>query len=914
MTDKFIATEPAIINAIARNKSADELVTADEFADFLNTDEDAINELKNWEGIGGLFTRNIYENVTNVTTGKTTTRKIPNRERYAREMLQLYLKKKLDDQVKQRDAEIITDPEVIADVLGRKEQCILIESIPQISPFNFQHKYNNFYCAHDKTEFIVNKIAGPTLLEPLWSATPEKISRMQPTARLFKTFYDENKQEVDNVEIPFDEYVRDISYLTNSSVSQGAGAGMTSFTWKMQGSNPAESKNLIEVAIEIRFDSLQELARKRTVVSNRGIEYKVSFLDFFILPSKKSCRSGDYEVNGFSFKALVGWASVTGLYEMARKDEEAEMNKCLDADRKMLVLNMTNHNIDFEQEGPVTVTIEAMARLDVISWTNESNVFRQFIMDTDIPKIESEMDHIHKQSKCEQQRTTASSDESDKQIRDHRRSQIEKLEKELTTQKTLVWKGFITKLKEKSRLYSVGISFERLGFTYNSEGKLGLRVPANENKEKVQVVPEVYTGKTSFLIPPSDRNAKVGNEAVEKALTEQGKRALSTASQGTKKSTVIPFMFMGDIVEVALNSIQTKYNENVIDREIQTILGDVIYYDPVDRKRYSVNMADIPVSFKLFQDWFLHNVYSKQRVVYPVKEFITDLVTQLVLENFRDGECFVDTPTRKTKVSFSGFTMPFDGSTDPLNPSNQTRLHIDTIEQNKKASQGALKDGFKDFKQYQLIYVSDIVPHRLEADFSRDQEGGVPWVYIGRDRGIVESVSFTRIDIPFLRESRITQGNSEFSKLRERYKASIEMKGNNFFAPGQMIFINPSTIVMGSLENPASLARTMGLVGYYQILNVQSKIAAGEFQTTVESIWVASGAGEDSMDLGKVCDECSDINVDKDNSVKKVVDEIRYEDYAISPFRVVDPDFFNPLSSISNLSAIDRTLAGTIIQ
>lgn len=899
MTDKFIATEPAIVNAVAKNRVASEVVSADEFADFLNSDE--VPSL-------GVF------NLSYVNTGATIQPRVPERERYAREMLKIYLKKKMDDQVKQRDAEIVTDPEAIADVLGRKEQCILIESIPQISPFNFQHKYNNFYCAHDKTEFIVNKIAGPTLLEPLWSATPEKLSRMQPTARLFKTFYDENKQEVDNVEIPFDEYIRDISYLTNSSASQGAGAGMTSFTWKMQGSNPAESKNLIEVAIEIRFDSLQELARKRTVVSNRGIEYKVSFLDFFILPSKKSCRSGDYEVNGFSFKALVGWASVTGLYEMARKDEEAEMNKCLDADRKMLVLNMTNHNIDFEQEGPVTVTIEAMARLDVISWTNESNVFRQFIMDTDIPKIESEMDHIHKQSKCEQKSTT-SSDDSSKQIRDHRRAQIEKLERELTTQKTLVWKGFITKLKEKSRLYSIGISFERLGFTYNSEGKLGLRVPANGNKEKVQVVPEVYTGKTSFLIPPSDRSAEVGNEAVEKALTEQGKKALSAAKlQGTKKSTVIPFMFMGDIIEVALNSIQTKYNENVIDREIQTILGDVIYYDPVDRKRYSVNMADIPVSFKLFQDWFLHNVYSKQRVVYPVKEFITDLVTQLVLENFRDGECFVDTPTRKTKVSFSGFTMPFDGEVDPLNPSNQTRLHIDTIEQNKKASQGTLKDGFKDFKQYQLIYVSDIVPHRLEADFSRDQEGGVPWVYIGRDRGIVENVSFTRIDIPFLRESRITQGNSEFSKLRERYKASIEMKGNNFFAPGQMIFINPSTIVMGSLENPASLARTMGLVGYYQILNVQSKIAAGEFQTTVDSIWVASGAGEDSMELGKLCDECSDIKVDKDNSVKKVVDEIRYEDYAISPFRVVDPDFFNPLSSISNLSAIDRTLAGTIIQ
>jgi len=87
------------------------------------------------------------------------------------------------------------------------------------------------------------------------------------------------------------------------------------------------------------------------------------------------------------------------------------------------------------------------------------------------------------------------------------------------------------------------------------------------------------------------------------------------------------------------------------------------------------------------------------------------------------------------------------------------------------------------------------------------------------------------------------------------------MIGNPIFIPGQKIFINPSPLGVGSpaqaqggkwykrkgkkhIQAPVpSIARVMGLGGYYVITSVENNISAGEFETIVEAKFQSYGDG-----------------------------------------------------------------------
>lgn len=760
-------------------------------------------------------------------------------------------------QLQEVEDNIITDPDTVSDIVRQQLQCLLVENMPKIVPSNYKTYYNNFTMLHDKSDTIVSRLIGMPNLEPFWSVTPEQFARFQPQIRIFKSYYGEDKKITETIEMPFEEYMSEdnLANLTESSISRGTGVGLVSVDWKLAGSNPAESKNVIETTLTFRFDSLQEIARERIVSSDNGKKSKkISFLDFFTLPKGGAdpCESDQiYDPNYFEFKMLVGWNNLTNMFEPARRKEEKSLTKCVQQDRKLYVLTMTNHNIEVTQEGPVILTLHAIARLDSISYTEQSNIFKQFLDDSEYTTIQGAIDRKNKEISCKDSPTQEYLNESN--------NVLEAYTKALNEQKTLIWSGFIKKLSVTNKMWAIQVTKEDLGIVKNSKGEVGVIDPKStpgQNRPRPTIKgPIVYEGQSTFTIPTGgdiQKSAEAAREAANKEMVKKvsGKKDIKSASDvierisggGEIDSVTTPFMFMGDILDVALNALSPKYNQYLQEDNHKIFVGDIVYYDPVDKKKYSVNIADIPISFDLFKDWFIDNVYATQRVFYPVKEFITDFIESVVYEMFKPNTCFVNVPSRRMKVSYSGFTFPSHDGKDPLNPMSKLRMRVDEVEENKKRSMDLSKDGKnKSYYEYLLIYGSDIQPTDMKANYEEDIKHGIPWMHIGRDRGLVRNIKFKRGDLPFIREARIAQGDTELAKLRERYTATVEMIGNNVFYPGQFVFINPSTVTLGSVTNAQALARTIGLVGYYQIINVQNTISAGKFETTVDALWTHGG-------------------------------------------------------------------------
>ena len=75
-------------------------------------------------------------------------------------------------------------------------------------------------------------------------------------------------------------------------------------------------------------------------------------------------------------------------------------------------------------------------------------------------------------------------------------------------------------------------------------------------------------------------------------------------------------------------------------------------------------------------------------------------------------------------------------------------------------------------------------------------------------------------------------------RLYSQYNADLSLVGNSIFKPGMFIYINPSISGLGDIRMKNSIARRIGLGGYYLITKVSGQIdAASGWGTSLTAIW-----------------------------------------------------------------------------
>ena len=298
---------------------------------------------------------------------------------------------------------------------------------------------------------------------------------------------------------------------------------------------------------------------------------------------------------------------------------------------------------------------------------------------------------------------------------------------------------------------------------------------------------------------------------------------------------------------------------------------------------YNINLADIPISVNFFGEWLLKQVVSEQRNTYPILVFIRDLANKMLSGILRNQAHSLGNVARQNLQLRSNFfsaaaassgidivqdsfnVVPFDPNYrtalsrdwDPsLNwqqteesPQTFTRLDVDGIPLSLRP---LLRPPNTDERAYNYMLVYAIntgATERLRGNFEADNERGIYHFGIGRDRGIFKSVSFSKTDLPFLREGRFEARDAEAAAtgltiLANVYEIEVKMFGNTMFAPGMKIFLNPSGIapMLGSPAEPYSPANLLGIGGYHVVTGVRSYIEGGKFETTMKAIFEASGA------------------------------------------------------------------------
>ena len=137
------------------------------------------------------------------------------------------------------------------------------------------------------------------------------------------------------------------------------------------------------------------------------------------------------------------------------------------------------------------------------------------------------------------------------------------------------------------------------------------------------------------------------------------------------------------------------------------------------------------------------------------------------------------------------------------------------------------------------------VPYR-DGDREKDEKQGIYHYFLGRDRGIVNVMNFSKISQEGRRTELMRSGGDIGAFLVERYDVQMTLQGFPQISAGQTIHIKPAIASLGDSRSGKSFGAQLGLTGYYFIKKVDHKIDSdNQFMTTVHAVNMGLFDGEE---------------------------------------------------------------------
>jgi len=833
-------------------------------------------------------------------------------------------------------------------------QCYLLENIRVLTEYKDSviaggvEKYENISTIYNSTQgknslpgnliSYINHADKTDEVNALLNLCPEVYALLTPHIKIYRVEYEGENKLIPTLqqEIPFPNFIdpSDIQAIMNNDYGRFPGAGIKSFSWNLDGVNPAEVDNNISARLDLHFQTIQDLFSL-----NQGLaagQAKPGYLDLIIKSARqRSNKSGggtvlneqaaaapistecfeatmmEYDPRDFEIKACVGWSTpanfsniINDLQSSRDKGPDYGINleAAINETRVGLYLTLTTHELNFNENGSVDLSVNYQARLSGLARSPAANIFSG---GTELSRqLKQINEKLKEKNKRISERTNAYDPENrtlaleDDAINDLRRDKEDLLEEKvkLTKQsKAIKYKRFLNKLYNDQKIYTYVVpASERILFKNMTPEerakKAATRVASNEYQVGWEAQSDSGAAAAIYDSAAKQISEISKSEESDEVLSEEAKAKgavsnfnLRTAASKTNTDLKIPFFYLGDLLDAVLEHIDIIVDKEGDRGSFQLILSQVELLDPLlayqiesvkiqcpDNKdvevlrqmsqidpmrfrglvgmKFTTNIASMPISLEVFQEWFINNIVKPQVDNYNVLRFIKTVCSSLIGKAF-NASCFEDL----------NFNLRFD--TSIFNFDKTFTGKVTTVEELASSKKSADKKDCIALPQNQSPTIPTFVLYSVDSrpmtgNYDDDLNTGIYHYYLGAACGIAKKISFNRTDIPYYREGRL-QRKSALSalQLRELYNANIQMIGNNLHKNGQYIYVNPIAIGAGSMQQKGSLpnlARLLGIGGYYMVTKVSHDISSAGFNVTIDALQEGidfSGAGNSVTQL-----------------------------------------------------------------
>ena len=378
----------------------------------------------------------------------------------------------------------------------------------------------------------------------------------------------------------------------------------------------------------------------------------------------------------------------------------------------------------------------------------------------------------------------------------------------------------------------------------------------------------------SFAEESDSKDSSANRVEDEIKKYEDAVKASIITSKALGDSYEFYYIYLGDIIELALKNsgfygflkepsppyrtksyIGSESGKDYNMTNMRFLLGPLEYLDKQGKIR-NINLAEFPVSFDLFRNWFITNIVKEDNSNISINSFLNKLINQLVLPAL-GGDCLRPVKLRNTRFQNIHLSLPGNTVTVGTNKFQvealpmQRKINIDGPEFQgsyvKRARQprplGLLAKNTFDYRVTQVSSIKSITSR--DGNCVEDMKDNIYHFNIGNDRGLLKQMNFAKVEIPGLAELRslqnISTGNDQLSQLSFPYDCTLKLIGNTLFIPGMMFYANPSFLGLGRPEDTNSIAHQLNLGGYFLILETELTIKPGLFETTVVGKTIGHG-------------------------------------------------------------------------
>ena len=532
-------------------------------------------------------------------------------------------------------------------------QCWLLENIEQLASLRESETYKNVgVLTHGLPSNIVSKLnhgsdGSPATWPPreggpdseaytLQNMCPDLWALMTPHFELYRVNY--LKQPGDTVpalvpqsenRIPFSNFIdkNDLTQITNGSYGRLGGAGMKSFTWSLDGTQPAEVDNMISAQLTMHFQSVYDLFRHNKIPGTgtattppsfaAGIPDQPGYLDLIIgsgiqgrpessdaKPEDKDDSPGnvcdvinnEYIGENFRIKVICGWSTPPGLESMDipgyTTDDLKNIKSALEGSRRAFYLQIVSHEINFEQDGTLELVIQYQASMSGITRSPTADIFvGHEIYKNSLEKLDEQLSALDQEELAAREFAGEGGSlpmGAEAAYQEKKQAMLEK--QIILMQKTRAekYKEFLASLAQHNKVRVVPVD------TVDLLAPLNKMTPEDRAKAaKVRaskVIKLENAAKSAAAKTAAELEAKKSAEALaEDVLQEKNKNLKALAdnagflSLGPKK-TGIPFMYLGDLIDALLKSrlphlIEEQAGTNT--PPLQVVLANVEMINPL---------------------------------------------------------------------------------------------------------------------------------------------------------------------------------------------------------------------------------------------------------------------------------------------------------------------------------------------
>jgi len=760
---------------------------------------------------------------------------------------------------------------------------------------NKGHKANSSVLVHGDPYAFINRLTQYPNYSDFFSMTNAEISSLVPMIRLFKVEQDSTGAEA-QTEFNFDSYATNVNILSllDDKNKRGFGVGIKDFSFTYDGSNPFAVKKSIKGKLTIFANSFDELLEwrigtkrsaggKRQVSAYRYVDLALKTGGSKLTSSARLSEQAEANLSKLNFrlKVVVGWAMPNGETVLSAGAQDAVNNSFV-----TLNLTPTVHEFNIDEIGRVTFVINYLAYIEDFFdhptfniFANPSstmiggkkyNIFGRQLMRRLVVRNLQEACETEKISEIEK----AMADE----IKGEKVKSLSFITKKLLDYGNVKYINVST--KDLQRFLEDGPFYEQ------STGSFAAQITETANKQGL-------AGKLDSAYASSV-------EGEEENLKYSFSRLMLDP-----KSEQIPFFYVSDLIDTILAAMDQaiRNGPDLLDAEYKNMgknfKGAVttqadLELEKIKLKQYYarfkkfrvllgpveivstkkggeskiVNLGDIPVSLKFFAEWLTNQLLKKDEVLYPLSKFINDFLNNLIRNFLNDDTCFKVSNKQHVRLhqaaltSYTNTDSDYDEITQKIVDSTATLPGKDTKLQYSRLVLGNLGtdefpvlniSGLRDMAltnknadeehNWIVYYAGRTQPTELMlGDQAMDEARGIFHYSIGKDRGLVKTISLSKTQSKYLQVVRFEQnGFDGLEQLRPVYDVHIDAYPIVNAFPGNYIFVDPKGWApnMAPFGGNALDLTKLGIGGYHMIIRSEHNFGIGLAETKITAKWVA---------------------------------------------------------------------------